>query len=174
MAEERLKLENEYNELTKEVVQSCDKRKKEIEDGFAGERVINDRRLTALETEKQQLLRTMEEEKRSAKVQSETLQQTIEQCDILKRAIEDFGLNSKPKEYFEKRFWEIQGSIERISLKYFHDIDGKVNALHLLCSLTAYQDLEIVHEKLVAEDPSFSSVPIDDSDDSQDLRTAHA
>jgi hypothetical protein len=70
--------------LTKEVVQSCDKRKKEMEDGFAGAKVVNDRRLTALETEKQQLLRTMEEEKRSAKAQSETLQQTIEQCDAIK------------------------------------------------------------------------------------------
>ncbi len=37
-----------------------------------------------------------------------------------------------------------------------------------------YKDLEQVHEKLAAADPFFGSVPIDDSEDSRDLCTAHA
>ncbi|KFY94124.1 hypothetical protein V498_04039 [Pseudogymnoascus sp. VKM F-4517 (FW-2822)] len=177
-AEERLKLESEYSELTQEVAQSCDKRKKELEDEFAKAKVLNDKRVTALETEKQQLLQTMDEEKRRAKAQSEMLEKSTEQCDVLERAIgsvkndmrelekelerikKDFALNSQPREYFEKSFQEIQGSIERLSLKYFHDIEGK--------------DLDILHEKLVANDPSFGSVPIDDTDDSHELRAAHA
>jgi hypothetical protein len=63
-------------------------------------------------------------------------------------------------------------------LKYFDDIDGKVKPLFhphawpLL--LTTYQDLEKVHDELVAADPCFGSVPIDDSDDSRNLRAAHA
>ncbi|ELR08574.1 hypothetical protein GMDG_03269 [Pseudogymnoascus destructans 20631-21] len=47
MAEERLKLKNEYTELMKQVVQSCDERRKELEDESAGEKVMNERRLTA-------------------------------------------------------------------------------------------------------------------------------
>lgn len=46
--------------------------------------------------------------------------------------------------------------------------------LYLVLLLTTYQDLDILHEKLVAEDPSFSSVPIDDTDDSHELYAAHA
>lgn len=37
-----------------------------------------------------------------------------------------------------------------------------------------YKDVEQVHEELAAADPLFSSVPIDDSEDSRDLCTAHA
>lgn len=116
-AEERLKLENEYNQLTEEAAQSCDKRKNELEDEYARAKVLNDRRVTALETEKQQLLQTMDDEKRRAKAQSEMLEQSTEQCDVLNRAIasvrnemrvlekelklikEDFALNSQPRGY---------------------------------------------------------------------------
>jgi chromosome segregation ATPase len=116
-AEERLKLENEYNQLTQEAAQSCDKRKNELEDEYARAKVLNDRRVTALETEKQQLLHTMDEEKRRAKAHSEMLEQSTEQCDVLERAIgsvkndmrvlekelerikKDFALNSQPREY---------------------------------------------------------------------------
>ncbi|OBT82963.1 hypothetical protein VE02_08464 [Pseudogymnoascus sp. 03VT05] len=124
-AEERLKLENEYNQLTQEAAQSCDKRKNELEDEYARAKVLNDRRVTALETKKQQLLHTMDEEKRRAKAHSEMLEQSTEQCDVLERAIgsvkndmrvlekelerikKDFALNSQLREYFEKRFREI-------------------------------------------------------------------
>lgn len=59
-----------------------------------------------------------------------------------------------------QRFAKIYSEIEGISLKYFHDIEGK--------------DLEEIHKELAAADPCFRSVPIDDSDDSRDLRTAHS
>ena len=37
-----------------------------------------------------------------------------------------------------------------------------------------YKDLSKLHDDLARADPCFKSVPIDDSDDSQSLRTAHA
>lgn len=44
----------------------------------------------------------------------------------------------------------------------------------LFWSLThSIQDLEHIHNKLIEADESFSSVPIDDTDDSHDLRAAH-
>ncbi|ELR08575.1 hypothetical protein GMDG_03270 [Pseudogymnoascus destructans 20631-21] len=43
-----------------------------------------------------------------------------------------------------------------------------------LIAFVKEQDLEIVHGKLVAQDPSFGSIPIDETDNSHDLRTAHA
>jgi hypothetical protein len=80
-------------------------------------------------------------------------------------------------EVSKQRFAEICRAIEEISFKYFDDIDGKVNPSSHPPSLalTYYtQDVEKVHEELVAADPCFASVPIDDSEDSCNLRIAHA
>lgn len=117
IAEERLKLTNEYNELTKQLVQSCDERKKKLDDESAAAKVKNDRSVIALEDEKQQLLRKIEEENRTVKAQSEKLKHIIEQCDVLERAKNSvksemrvlnmelgqirklFALESKSKEY---------------------------------------------------------------------------
>jgi len=72
----------------------------------------------------------------------------------------EFSLNSKSVDYFQQGFEDIRGRIEKISWKYFNDLEGK--------------DLEKVYKKLVKADGVFASVPIDDSEDSRKLRAAHA
>ncbi|KAH6668368.1 hypothetical protein B0J14DRAFT_658287 [Halenospora varia] len=177
-AEERHNLNCEFEERTRQHEESHKTRMQELEDEFAQKRDENEKRATALAAEKERLSTVLKEQEKAFKAQADELEEIKEQCDVLNRAKDsykkdklarereleimkkEFALNAEPPAYFMQRFAAIYGEIEGISLKYFHDIEDK--------------DLEEVHKELAAADPCFRSVPIDDSDDSHDLRTAHA
>ncbi|KAG4438800.1 hypothetical protein IFR05_005733 [Cadophora sp. M221] len=136
------------------------------------------KKATALEAEQGRLLTVTEQQQKTIKSQAEELVRLRDQYDTLERAKisfkeenenlkrelrtmkKDFAVDTKPAAYFEHKFEEIYSQIEGLSLNYFHDIEGK--------------DLDKIYGELATVDPCFKSVSIDNSDDSRDLRTAHA
>jgi hypothetical protein len=122
IAEERLKLKKEFDKLVIEHGQSYDKYKKELEDEFATQREENNRRVTALEAENEQLSTTVEKQKATVEDQAKKLEKTIEQYNVLERAKDsikrelldreieldmlkrEFALSPKSKEYLYV-FW---------------------------------------------------------------------
>jgi myosin heavy subunit len=200
LAEEKLKLNNEFEERTKKQEEiyeertrkqeesykdrmdqqeaSYEKRMKELEDEFTQKRNENDKATIVFEAEKERLSTAVKERDEKIEAQANELAEIKERHDVLQRAMKsirqemqereaelelvkkEFALYPKPMTYFVDSFAEIESQIERISRKYFHSIEGK--------------DLEQVHEELVVADPIFRSVPIEDSEDSFDLCTAHA
>ncbi|KAG9238091.1 hypothetical protein BJ875DRAFT_492718 [Amylocarpus encephaloides] len=177
-AEESHKLKTEFTTRTAGQDKLHQSRMQELEKEFAKKKEENNSRVATLETEKGKLLTTVKEQETTMKVQADELEKSREQYDELKRAKdsikndmlareaelklmrEEFALNTKPMTYFTQKFAEVYSGIESISQKYFHGIEGK--------------DLEKVHEELAAADPCFKNFPIDGSDDSHDLCTAHA
>ncbi|KAL5318074.1 hypothetical protein ACEPPN_015178 [Leptodophora sp. 'Broadleaf-Isolate-01'] len=177
-AEEKHRLNRDFEERMSKQDKSHETRMKELEVEFAQKSQENSKKATALETEQGRLLTVTEQQQKTIKGQVEELERLKDQYDTLDRAKtsfkrekenlerelgtmkQDFAVDTKPAAYFEHKFEEIYGQIEGLSLKYFHDIEGK--------------DLDKIHGELATMDPCFKSVPIDDSDDSRDLRTAHA
>ncbi|KAI9651697.1 MAG: hypothetical protein M1829_002566 [Trizodia sp. TS-e1964] len=197
MAEEKIKLQNEFDKLMSNQLKTHDRRRKDLEDEFAKQRSEINKKLAIMDAEMKRLLIIVEGQKTTIEAQKKELEKTTEQCDLLERAKDsfkrekqdrereletirnEFALNHISKDdlyvfdpitadsadHFinntsKQRFAAIQRHIEEISLKFFVDVDGK--------------DLDKVHEELSTADPCFTSVPIDDSDDSRDLCVAHA
>lgn len=117
IAEGKHNLQSEYEKLTKQHGRSYDERRKELEGEFSSRREENEKVATSLKAERQQLLATVDKQKKTIEIQSRELEKATEQCDVLERAknsikrekrdreteIEmlkkEFGLNSKPAEY---------------------------------------------------------------------------
>ena len=85
-AEEKHKLNSEFEGRTVQYNESHDRRMKELEDEFAQKRADTDRRQTILEAEKNQLLTTVKDQQRTIESQSCNLEAVREQYDILNRA----------------------------------------------------------------------------------------
>ena len=98
MAEERLKLRNEFEKLLTLYSQSYDKRKEELEDEFAKQKDENNKRVTAAEAERNKLWTTVEKQKRTIQVQVEKLEKTTEQCDVLERAKDSVKRDKQARE----------------------------------------------------------------------------
>jgi len=154
IAEEKLKLKSELDELQRQHNENHGKRRKELEDEFAQKNGENKRRITALEDEKKQLSMAVEQLKRKVKIQSEELGKTTEQCDVLERAKDsfkrdmnardkelkaiknEFALNTKSKDYLYE-FWPypqpIKGYIilTNISTQSFAEIYGQIEEISL-------------------------------------------
>ncbi|KAH7350807.1 hypothetical protein BKA65DRAFT_245204 [Rhexocercosporidium sp. MPI-PUGE-AT-0058] len=176
--QEKHRLNRDFEERMLKQDKSHEVRMTELEVEFAQKRQENSKKATALEAEQGRLLTVSKQQQKTIEDQVEELKQLKKQNEILDRATtsfksekenlerelgtmrKDFAVDTKPAAYFEHKFEEIHSQIEGISLKYFHDIEEK--------------DVDKIHEELVKADSCFRSVPIDDSDDSRDLCTAHA
>jgi chromosome segregation ATPase len=106
IAQDRLKLTNEFERLTKEYDRSYAERRKELEEESS-----------RMKAEKKQLVATVEAQSKTFEAQSKKLKDAVDQCDIWKRATESFkqekqhlkkelqvikeelALNPKPQEY---------------------------------------------------------------------------
>lgn len=86
IAEERLKLKTEFDTLVTRQGESHDKRKKELEDECSRRKEESGKRVATLEAEKNKLLATAQEQKRTIEVQLAELDKIKEQCDVLERA----------------------------------------------------------------------------------------
>jgi hypothetical protein len=76
----------------------------------------------------------------------------------------------------EEKFHNISDQIEDISTRYFRELNDNVCSSHFdkHTQLTHCQDLDTIREELAALDPCFASIPISDTEESQNLRVAHA
>lgn len=117
IAEERHKLQVEFEKLLTQHGDSNKKRKEELEDEFARKRDGNDKRVTMLEAENEQLSTTVRQQKMTIEAQVKQLAKVTEQCDVLERAKDsvkrdkqarekeleimkqEFALSSKSKDY---------------------------------------------------------------------------
>jgi chromosome segregation ATPase len=86
IAEEKLKFKSELDELLLKHGQSHEKRRTELEEEFAKKKEENDRRVAALEAANQQLSATVKQLKEKIVSQTKELEDSVEQCDLLKRA----------------------------------------------------------------------------------------
>jgi len=86
IAEERLKLKSEVEKLVLEQGQNHEKRRTELEEGFAKQREENNRQTAALKAENKKLLTTVEQQKKKIADQAKELGKSIELCDVLERA----------------------------------------------------------------------------------------
>ncbi|KAH9205299.1 hypothetical protein DL95DRAFT_528904 [Leptodontidium sp. 2 PMI_412] len=155
MAEERYAMQRIFEESAARDKENHETHMKELKAYFAGQSDEINARAIALEAEKRRALATTEQQEKKLKVQADELNQLKQRYDILNKATNLFKIA-----YFEQQFADICGEIKKISWKYFHDMDE--------------EDWEEVHNRLIAEDSCFKSVPIDDSEDSSDLCAAHA
>ncbi|KAL5330685.1 hypothetical protein ACEPPN_000204 [Leptodophora sp. 'Broadleaf-Isolate-01'] len=176
--EERYTMQRKFEESLIRVEKNHETHMKEYKAYFARTSNEINARAIALEAEKRRALATAEQQEKKLKVQADELNQLKQRYDILNKATNsfkskkedlekeleiikrEFTLENKTVAYFEQQFADICGEIEKISLKYFRDIDE--------------EDWEEVHNRLIAEDSCFKSIPVDDSEDSSDLCAAHA
>jgi chromosome segregation ATPase len=100
VAQDRLKLKNEFEKLTKEYDRSYAERRKELED----EGIL-------MKAEKKQLVATVEAQSKSFEAQYKKLNGAVEQCDLWKRATESF---KQEKHHLEK---ELQVIKDQLALK---------------------------------------------------------
>lgn len=116
-AEERHKINQEFEKLTRQQDELHKKRKQELEDEFARKRDENNRRETAFEAERERLSTTIKEQGRQIKAQAEELEKIKELYDVLERAKnsirkekldreaeleavkKEFALNPRPMDY---------------------------------------------------------------------------
>ena len=97
-AEERTKLQGEFDRLVADQGKSYDKRKKELEDDFAKQQDDSSKRLATIEAEMKQLSLTVHEQKKTIEMQKKELEKTTEQCDLLERAKDSLKREKRAQE----------------------------------------------------------------------------
>ena len=116
-AEDRHRLQSEFEERVKKHEQERKERKKELEDRFARAKDEMHKTVSGLKAENQKLVATVEEHEKHLKVLSKKLEEATQECDAWRRATdsvkqekrevdqklelitEELALNSKPSEY---------------------------------------------------------------------------
>lgn len=116
-AEDRLKLQNDFEERTTKHDRDHRERTKKLQDEFARGKEDMHRTVSDLKTENQKLVATVEEQENSIKVLSKKLEDVLKECDAWKRATdsvkqekqevdkklqmirEEFALDSRPSGY---------------------------------------------------------------------------
>jgi chromosome segregation protein len=117
VAEDRHKLQSEFEERAKKHKQERKERKKELEDRFARAKDDMHRTVSDLKTENQKLVATVEEQEKNIKLLSKKLEEATQECDAWRRATDsveqekrevdqklemirdELALNSRPTEY---------------------------------------------------------------------------
>ncbi|KAF4627626.1 hypothetical protein G7Y89_g10528 [Cudoniella acicularis] len=99
----------------------------------------------------------METAATSYKKQAEDLKTKLEETG------NEFEMTSMPADFYKDMFENIWKDIEKTSRQYFKDLPAKVT-----------ENLEEIQKQLISNDSCFNSIPISDSETSQNLRVAHA
>lgn len=97
-AEEKRSLDEKSETLSAEQEKSTKKRMKELEDEFSKKSDENNRRVTSLESERDQLRRTVEDSKRDMEIQREKLAKFTGLCEVQEIAIDTFKAQKKAAE----------------------------------------------------------------------------
>ncbi|KAH8799329.1 hypothetical protein F5884DRAFT_758355 [Xylogone sp. PMI_703] len=177
IAREKKSLQDEFEKTMILHRQSHEDHRKQLKDDFERQKEESNRKLTALEAENRQLSGTIQEQSQKLQTQETELKRNAQRSDILQQSIysykmelEDkekelsmmkstFTLRSRSLDDLKKQFAKISVFIEDISVRYFTGLMEK--------------DPGSAHEELVAADPFFANVPIDESEDSYNLRIVH-
>ncbi|KAH8805162.1 hypothetical protein F5884DRAFT_859775 [Xylogone sp. PMI_703] len=178
IAREKKILQEEFEKNMASHSQSHEDRRRQMEDDFKRQKEEANRRMAAVDAENKQLSKTLQEQSQRLHSQENKLKRSVQRTDALQQYINSYKkeLEDKEKELgmmksaftpryrslddVKTQFTKISAFIEEISMKYFTDpIEG---------------DPGSVHEELVAADPAFMNVPIDESEVSYNLRIVHA
>lgn len=177
-AEQKVNQDKELEKLRAKQEKQFKDHKKKLEQDMKKREDENQERLNDLEAENKKQTEELKEQKKQTEEQMGKFAKAKEEIDDLTRVKNslkedthklemqlktkenEFALNSQTTEFYKEKFHEISKTIENISFKYFKNLNDN--------------DLDTIHKNLMDADSCFASIPISDTEESQNLRIAHA